>query len=377
MSAEKIKVIHIIWSGTFGGIEKLLSDLCQCMQQKQLLKPSLLICKMEEHYFEKFLNTPYPIHFGKLNSGNHISIKKLFRIYQWFRKSDILHFHCFNPMIAFIAFLSRKKIIYTEHGTFGKGRKQSLPDYINRPLKSWFLKWFTGYTTFNSVSTRKKAEKIYRLPPDSGKVIYNGMTFANHIPEAGQVAQIRNRCGNRFTVGTACRFVSFKRIDRLIESFIKFNNHSDATLLLVGDGPLMETLKKYAEESGIGSQVVFPGYKQDVANWVDAMDVFVLPSHDEPFGIAALEAMALGKPVLVFKDGGGVAEIISGVETQNVVEDVSAMTQRIEYFYRNQSEASSLRSLRINASKQFDILQMQYRFIEIYSDLLTDRNAKK
>jgi glycosyltransferase involved in cell wall biosynthesis len=69
-------------------------------------------------------------------------------------------------------------------------------------------------------------------------------------------------------------------------------------VLIVGDGPLRPDLQALAERLGVAHAVRFAGYQDDVVSAYAAMDVFVLPSRDEGFGLVFLEAMAMGVPVV-------------------------------------------------------------------------------
>lgn len=82
------------------------------------------------------------------------------------------------------------------------------------------------------------------------------------------------------------------------------------TYLLVGTGPRREidALRRFAIDCGVGEQLVLAGHQDDVRPYLDASDVFVHPSHDEPFGLAIAEAMAMAKPVIAC-DSGGVPEM--------------------------------------------------------------------
>jgi len=94
------------------------------------------------------------------------------------------------------------------------------------------------------------------------------------------------------------RLVPYKGVDVLLRAMRDVN----ATALIVGDGPLRQTLQAQASESGISSRVHFLGHlgDEEVIAHLHACDVFVLPSvtRAETFGVVQLEAMACGKPVV-------------------------------------------------------------------------------
>lgn len=95
------------------------------------------------------------------------------------------------------------------------------------------------------------------------------------------------------------RFVHKKGFDHLLRAFAKVLKYSpQSTLILGGDGYEAERLKSETIALGIEDSVEFPGWVTDVSGLLKSADVFVLPSRDEPFGIAILEAMACGVPIV-------------------------------------------------------------------------------
>ncbi|MDH3217587.1 MAG: glycosyltransferase, partial [Candidatus Krumholzibacteria bacterium] len=85
-------------------------------------------------------------------------------------------------------------------------------------------------------------------------------------------------------------------------------------LLLVGDGPELEAIKRNVEERRLSAGVIFLGDRESVADILPAGDVFLLPSEHESFGLAALEAMSSGLPA-VTSNIGGLHEVIQEGET--------------------------------------------------------------
>jgi N-acetyl-alpha-D-glucosaminyl L-malate synthase BshA len=105
-------------------------------------------------------------------------------------------------------------------------------------------------------------------------------------------------------------FRPVKRIDAVMQVFARISRAVPARLLLVGDGPELGTAYRLGRELGISSLVETLGAQEDVIPLLSAADVFVLPSAQESFGLAALEAMACEVPV-VASNVGGVPEVIS------------------------------------------------------------------
>jgi glycosyltransferase involved in cell wall biosynthesis len=85
-------------------------------------------------------------------------------------------------------------------------------------------------------------------------------------------------------------------------------------VLIVGDGPQKKKLEQLSLELGLGDRVVFAGFREDIAEWILCMDVFVLPSLTEGTPISLLEAMAYGVPVIASAVG-GVPQVIKHGES--------------------------------------------------------------
>lgn len=104
-------------------------------------------------------------------------------------------------------------------------------------------------------------------------------------------------------------FRPVKRIYRVIEIFDRIRQHMPARLLLVGGGPELQGALQLAHRLGIGDLVHAVGEREDVLELLSVSDVFLLPSSQESFGLAALEAMACEVPV-VASNVGGLPEVI-------------------------------------------------------------------
>jgi len=109
-------------------------------------------------------------------------------------------------------------------------------------------------------------------------------------------------------------FRPVKRIPDVVEVFARINREVPSRLILVGDGPERPRGMEKAEELGVSDQVLFLGKHQSVDELLACADLFLLPSKNESFGLAALEALACGTPVIA-SDMGGLPEVVIHGET--------------------------------------------------------------
>jgi glycosyltransferase involved in cell wall biosynthesis len=98
---------------------------------------------------------------------------------------------------------------------------------------------------------------------------------------------------------TLGRMVQKKGFDVLLRAFRNYLDEAKSGQLIIGgDGTERDALKQLTAELNLHDNVIFSGWVEDVADFLQQGDVFVLPSLDEPFGIVVLEAMAAGKPII-------------------------------------------------------------------------------
>jgi N-acetyl-alpha-D-glucosaminyl L-malate synthase BshA len=99
-------------------------------------------------------------------------------------------------------------------------------------------------------------------------------------------------------------FRPVKRVDAVIAIFDRIRKQTPARLLLVGDGPDLAMAQQMARDLGIGALVDAVGAQEEVVPLLSIADLFLLPSVQESFGLAALEAMACEVPVIASRVGG-------------------------------------------------------------------------
>ena len=161
-------------------------------------------------------------------------------------------------------------------------------------------------------------------------------------------------------------FRKVKRIPDVIEIFYKIQQQIPSKLMMVGDGPEKEVAENLCQKLGISEKVIFFGNSNEIDKILSYTDLFLLPSETESFGLAALEAMACGVPV-ISSNSGGLPEVnFEGVS--GYLSDVGNTDEMAQNAIKILSDDSILDEFKKNAlvvAKQFDIKNI----VPLYEDL--------
>ncbi len=204
-------------------------------------------------------------------------------------------------------------LVVTHHATEALGTKEWLKMLVYRPLF-----WVADCAIFVCEYQRRRWSKS-RVAARRNEVIYNGVDtdeFADHaLP--GARARVRRELGfadSDYVVGITAALRPEKNHNQLVEAIARLRVQGlQARALLIGDGAMRARIEAHSRRLGVADHVKITGFELDVRPYVLACDTMVLCSVSEALSLAAIEAMALGKPV-VHSDVGGAGELIhSGV----------------------------------------------------------------
>ena len=182
------------------------------------------------------------------------------------------------------------------------------------------------------------------------------------VPVFGTVAVFRKLKGHRYLLEAAKEILHFC---------------PGAKLLLVGVGPQEKNLLRIIEEEGIGPSVILPGFRDDVPQVLNTLDVFVFPSLEEALGTAVLEAMAMRKPVVATRVG-GIPEVVREGETGYLVEpgDPGAIAEKVIPLLQDKGLCRKMGIQgRRRVEADYDNRLMVQRIEQLYQRLLEKRKA--
>jgi len=244
-----------------------------------------------------------------------------------YEKLDLLHVHYAIPH-ATSAYLARQilaanapKVITTLHGTditvVGS-------DASFLPITRFSIAQSDGITVPSEYLRRATYEKLYVPPAVPIEVIPNFVDTERfkpapskgweHLPRLfpalNGAAKSRNR--PRVLIHNS-NFRPLKRVEDVVRIFAGVREHVPCVLVLVGDGPERSRIEGMVHALGLSDWVCFLGAQLHFLEVLENSDVFLLPSETESFGLAALEAMSCGLPVVASRVG-GLPEVIANGE---------------------------------------------------------------
>ena len=199
------------------------------------------------------------------------------------------------------------------------------------------------------------------------RVIYAGLSVPATVPP-------RRPAGTEIVIGTAGRLVELKGIEYLLSAFSALKQEfPNLRLEIAGSGPQREKLEALAAQSGLRDHVKFLGWIDDISSILSRWDIFVMPSLEEGFPIAALDAMAAGLPLIATRVG-GVPELIEDGTTGWLVppRDVESLTSRLRILLSDPELRVKMGdSGYARVRDHFSTAQMTERFAELYDELLS------
>ena len=355
--------IGIVCYPTYGGSGVVATELGLALAAKghqihfiTYKRPVRLTHYQENVFFHEVNTEEYPL-FDYTPYDTTLT-SKLVDVVKY-EKLDLLHVHYAIPH-ATVAFLAKQiladegihiPVVTTLHGTditlVGSDRSFA-------PVVAFSINQSDGVTavskhlrqqTCEQLKIKKEIEVIYNFIDFSRFSRLNKEHFRKAIAPEGE----------KILVHTS-NFRRVKRIEDVIKTFEIVQRRIPSKLLLVGDGPERPRLERMSRELGLFEHVRFLGKQDAIEEILAVADLFIIPSENESFGLAALEAMACEVPV-ISSNAGGLPEVnIHGVTGfLSDVGDFESMAQNALTLLENEDLLKSYRYNAVEQARKFDI----------------------
>ncbi|MFN3420616.1 MAG: glycosyltransferase [Armatimonadota bacterium] len=243
-------------------------------------------------------------------------------------------------------------------------------EWLRRWIVLTFLPKQVDHFIAISKGIRRKTQALLGIPDDRFTVIPNGIEMTR-IREMSAMVDNDQPKKSSLRLVTVGRLHPAKGIDVLLHALAKINHQGHSwECYILGDGPERLRLMQLARELELDERISFVGYERNPYIWLRKADIFVSPSRWETFGIAIVEAMALGLPVIATATDGAVDIIDDGVDGLLVpVEDASALADAITELMHNPSLRQRLGEKAKQKAQQFDAPLIAQQYAELLEQL--------
>ena len=325
------------------------------------------------HYHE--VNVPeYPLfHYQPYELALSSKLVDMVKLY----KIEVLHVHYAIPH-AYAGYMAKQMLkneginlpmITTLHGT-DITLVGNHPFY--KPAVTFSINK-SDYVTSVSQSLKDDTLKLFKIK-NKIRVIPNFIELDKMVkdPQAPCHRYVMAKENERIITHIS-NFRKVKRIPDIIKIFYNIQKEIPAKLMMVGDGPEKEKAEILCQELGILDKVIFFGNSNEIDKILCMTDLFLLPSETESFGLAALEAMSCGVPV-ISSNSGGLPEVnfdgFSGYLSN--VGDVEEMAANALKILKDEAVLKQFKANALEVARRFDIKNILPKYEALYQKAIDD-----
>jgi len=230
-------------------------------------------------------------------------IKALNKFFKTYQEYKIIHGHLPNAAAFYLGTAKRNgipvRIIHSHNACSA--------DSLIKKIRNNLLNSFIPFVANKYVACSDTAASfLFRNKADKAFILYNAV----ETDKFGYCAQIRQKVrkelglkDNQYLIGHVGRFCNQKNHSFLIDIFHELHRNyapfRNSKLLLIGDGELYDSIQKKVRQLNLSDYVIFAGVTDRVSEYLQAMDLFVLPSYFEGLPVSAVEAQVSGLPCFI------------------------------------------------------------------------------
>lgn len=329
---RKLRVLHVVDALRPHGMQIGVMELIHRTRGEF---DSIVLCLREPGECAEVLSrVGVPVHC--LHRGDRHEWTLVWRIFRFLRGRgiDVVHTRNWGAIDALPA-ATAAGVPIRIHGEHGSGPNEAGAVARRRSqARRWLAPFVTSFVTVSGSLGRWLATEV-GIRPDKIRVVPNGVD-ARHFRPAPDRDAVRAQLGygpGELLVGSVGRLDAVKQFDVLLQAFaLLHQSERRARLVIVGDGPERAALEAMVRRLRLSAVVRLPAHQADVRPWLQALDLFVLPSAREGTSRALLEAMATGVAVIATAVGGSV-EILADAHMGTLIPsgDVTALTTAMQH----------------------------------------------
>ena len=309
------RVAFVVNNLDVGGLERVVISLLTQLDRAKFDPQLICLSGQGKLFADANLASEATLVLAKRQTsyfGLNIDISSLVAIRRFVvqRSIRLIHAHNAAPLIysglVDRTLARRPRLVYTEHNQI-----YSTSDKAKKKFRFYIKFADSVVSVSHDLANTLRVSAGWNRPI---KVIHNGID--GHRFEMGRSEKVRAELGvtdDTFLIGTGVVLSRQKGISDLIEAAQRVCAVCPrAVFVIAGDGPLRQELETLGQQSGLGSQLRFLGLRNDMPQFIAALDLYVLPSLWEGLPLALCEALAVGKPIVCTNVGGNSEVVIDG-----------------------------------------------------------------
>jgi glycosyltransferase involved in cell wall biosynthesis len=359
-------VLHVLWSlERWGGAERSVYQLAR-EQRRRGLEAGVMVANSAGAYGELLRREEVPVY--ELGQKQAFDTRPRPIAENVLSKYGVIHFHGIEPLLLRWAVDSDRYLAYSHRsGVFSYPLRRSMRYGVG----GFYIRRYFGAVSANTKTAAIAAAKLLRLAPETVCVVYNGIDFSLLAPRR-PAPEVLDELGATepgvLRVGTAANLRAWKRIDLLLRALPHLTARHRVQCIIIGNGPARADLERLARDLGVADRVVFVGKSERIGDYLQVLDIFTLPSGpQESFGNAAVEAMGVGIPTVVFEDGGGLLEHITHGETGLVATDQADFVRQLDVLLSDPNARLRLgTAARVSARHRYTLEAMVLGYERLY-----------
>lgn len=373
-------IVHLTYAFDYGGLESLMAERINRLPPERYRHAVVSLTRINPDFARRISRPGVTLHALDKQAGlslhTHVALWRLLRQLQ----PAVLHSYNLSAIeYAPAALLAGVPVrVNGAHG-----REQNDPEGRNRKhnLLRRLMLPFYDVCYANSAAMEVWNREVIGVPVAKSRLLHNGIDAERFLPRAPGAARPFFQDGE-IVIGTVGRASGVKDHATLLQAFLLLRARlpqlqARLRLAIVGDGPLLASLREQASAAGVADAVWLPGARSDVPDILRSFDVFAMSSIAEGTPGSALEAMASALPVVGTRVG-GIPEVVEEGVTGLLVppSDAQAMAQALEQYLaapelaQRHGQAGRERVLR-----KYSMAAMVAAYQEMY-DSLCERKLK-
>lgn len=365
-----LRVLWVIRGLGPGGAEHLLLNQARVADGSrisltaayQVTEKCQLVPELERHGV-------HVVHVGESALSSAVKLRRLLK------QADVVHVH--SPLLAAKVRLlrttiphGRPRVVTTEHNSWDAFRA---PTRVVNAVTAWMDDARVAVSDAARTS-------MWRPLRASTEVVNHGVDVADLQPGLERRERTRRALGiarNSLLVVTVANYRVHKDYPNLLRAAVTVRERSgvDVRFVAVGQGPLESEITQLHADLGLADTFTLTGFRPDARDIIAAADLFVMASRQEGRPVALMEALALGRPVVVTEAGGMPEMVRDGVEGVVVpIGDSVALAEGILRLVQDEAFRTTAADAAAERGRQFDIAVAQRRLEDIYEAVVADLN---